>query len=65
MTQRHVRQLMSHHGGQLRFIVSGFNYPAIDEHETAGKREGIDGLVIDAMKFPQVFPNVFRCVIRR
>jgi hypothetical protein len=35
---------MSHDGSQLGFIVGGFDCSAVDEHETAGKREGVDGL---------------------
>ena len=37
---------MGHDARQLRFCVGDFQYPAVYVNPPAGKREGIDGLVV-------------------
>ena len=52
--QRHVRKLVRHHSGKLRFIVGHLDRSAIDKNVSAGQGKGIDGLVIHTMKFEGV-----------
>jgi hypothetical protein len=54
MTERYVGEFLGHHSRELRFIVGGFDGATIDEDKTAGKSAGIDGLVVDAVKFPRI-----------
>src|SRR5439155_11477380 len=50
MAQNHVRNLMSHHSGDLRFVVRCFNGAAIYVNRSAGKREGIDLFFVDDLE---------------
>jgi hypothetical protein len=50
VAQRHVRNFVSHHAGQLRFVVSGFDHAAVDIDVPAGKRKRVDPAVVDGLE---------------
>jgi hypothetical protein len=58
VAQGHVGELVSHDRGELGFVIGGFDGASIDENEPAGERKGVDGFVVDAVKFPWIFDAV-------
>jgi hypothetical protein len=55
-----MRKLMRHNSGELRFIVGSLDRTAIDENVATRKSEGVDRLVVYAVKLKGVLHTARR-----